>query len=230
MKLEITPLVGELDLTYLQITSKLYEYYAFDAVGHCSKDDSEAILARTKKHILLPEGKEKDLIDSIMDMPMLKGAQAIQEYAVFYPEIRIAGAEAELYGFKTITENYIAYIRCQAFDTINDINIVGYTPEIEKVAKPMRIKYMIDHPEETLPECCFTTLPGTGELIGIKRGESGYYHSERSVSDPKLNRRTSDNSNEAWCISKEQEEAMIIGSMGEWKEHELAHAIEELER
>ena len=230
MKLEITPLVGELDLTYLQITSKLYEYYAFDAVGHCSKKDSNAILARTKEHCILQEGKEKDLIDSIMDLPMLKGTQAIQEYAASYPEIRIAGAEAELYGFKTITENYIAYIRCQAFDTINDINIVGYTPEIEKVAKPMRIKYMIDHPEETLPELCFTTLPDSGELICVKRKESGYYPCSWSANDPKLNRRTADHCNEVRGISREQEEAMVIGSMGKWQEHELDHAIEELER
>lgn len=230
MDLIITPLVGELDLTYLQITSKLYEYYAFDAVGHCSKKDSNAILARTKEHCILQEGKEKELIDSIMDMPILKGTQAIQEYAVYYPEIRIAGAEAELYGFKTITENYIAYIRCQAFDTINDINIVGYMPEIEKVAKPMRINYMIDHPEETLPELCFTTLPDSGELICVKREESGYYPCSWSASDPKLNRRTADHCNEVRGISREQEEAMIIGSMGKWQEHELDHAMEELER
>lgn len=230
MELKITPLVGELDLTYLQITSKLFEYYAFDAVGHCSKDDSEAILARTKKHILLPEGKEKEFINSIMDMPILKGSQAIRDYAALHPQICLTGDDCGLFGFKTKNEDFVAYIRCQPYHTINDINIVGYTPEIEKMAKPMRINYMIDHPEETLPELCFTTLPDSGELICVKRKESGYYPCSWSANDPKLNRRTADHCNEVRGISREQEEAMVIGSMGKWQEHELDHAIEELER
>lgn len=48
---------------------------------------------------------------------------------------------------------------------------------------------------DRLPEMCFTLLPGTGQLICIKRGESGYYPSDWSTGDARENRRIADEQN-----------------------------------
>lgn len=69
---------------------------------------------------------------------------------------------------------------------------------------------------EGLPDICFSTLPTTGELICIKRGETGYYHSDWSTDDPYKNAELADFNNERLGVTSEQRQAMECGSMHGW--------------
>ena len=69
---------------------------------------------------------------------------------------------------------------------------------------------------EGLPELCFSTMPGTGELICIKRGESGYYPSNWNTPDREHNRQIADEQNQRLGVTPAQKEAMMCGSMFGW--------------
>ena len=68
-----------------------------------------------------------------------------------------------------------------------------------------------------LPEMCFSTLMTTGQLICIKRGESGYYPSKWDTGDKERNVEMADKLNENLGVTPAQRQAMEIGSMAGWE-------------
>lgn len=69
---------------------------------------------------------------------------------------------------------------------------------------------------EGLPELCFSTLLIGGDLICIKRGETGYYPSERDTGDKEQNVELADQLNEQLGVTMWQRKAMEVGSMCGW--------------
>ncbi len=69
---------------------------------------------------------------------------------------------------------------------------------------------------EGLPEMCFSTLLTTGDLICIKRGETGYYPSDWDTGDKERNVELADELNEQLGVTMWQRKAMEVGSMCGW--------------
>jgi len=67
-----------------------------------------------------------------------------------------------------------------------------------------------------LPEVCFSTLLMTGDLICIKRGETGYYPSEWDTGDKEQNVELVDELNANLGVTPAQRQAMEVGSMAGW--------------
>ena len=67
-----------------------------------------------------------------------------------------------------------------------------------------------------LPEMCFSTLRSTGDLIGIRRGETGYYPADWDTGDKEKNVELADELNEKLGVSPIQRQAMEVGSMCGW--------------
>ena len=67
-----------------------------------------------------------------------------------------------------------------------------------------------------LPEHCYAVLPGSGQLIEVRRGEKGYYPCAYSTGDRAYNEVLANQFNSHEGISKAQAAAMLAGSMFGW--------------
>ena len=67
-----------------------------------------------------------------------------------------------------------------------------------------------------LPEHCYAVLPGSGQLIEVRRGEKGYYLCAYSTGDRAYNEVLANQFNAHEGISKAQAAAMLAGSMFGW--------------
>lgn len=68
----------------------------------------------------------------------------------------------------------------------------------------------------SLPERCYTVHAETGEMIIVKKGESGYYPSDLDSKDASFSRMIATENNEKLGVTKTQEECMSAGSMFGW--------------
>ena len=68
----------------------------------------------------------------------------------------------------------------------------------------------------SLPETCYHTLASTGDLIIIRKGESGYYPTDIDAGSKEANRSLAEEQNRLGGVSKAQAEAMLAGSMFGW--------------
>ncbi len=73
-------------------------------------------------------------------------------------------------------------------------------------------------PENTpaLPDRCHSVLPSTGELITIEKGKKGYGQPGYSTSNSRENRKLADSLNARIGVYRQQEAAMVGGSMFGW--------------
>ncbi len=64
-----------------------------------------------------------------------------------------------------------------------------------------------------LPETCLATLPSTGELIVLKRGETGYFRSDWDTGNKAENKKLAEWHNHRCGITPAQVKAMQVGTM-----------------
>lgn len=69
---------------------------------------------------------------------------------------------------------------------------------------------------KTLPEYCYSVIGTTGELIMIKKGETGYYKTNCWPDNKSENLKLKDYYNDRLGVDHVQEQCMKTGSMFGW--------------
>jgi hypothetical protein len=111
-------------------------------------------------------------------------------------------------GFKIRTLNFTYAIYCSPFRGDYDIRVYAYDN-----------RYLLPElaGKHDLPLECLTLLPSTNEIIYIMQGNQGYYPPFiGSTKDPTVNRQMVDEQNKKMGVTRQQEEAMLAGSMFGW--------------
>ena len=70
--------------------------------------------------------------------------------------------------------------------------------------------------QDFLPPMCYSVLPSSGALIGIRRGESGYFLAMEGTGDRAANEAVANQENKRLGVTPEQRMAMEIGSLCGW--------------
>ena len=110
-------------------------------------------------------------------------------------------------GFKFHQDGFTYYLRCNPGGLEYDAYLFAYDdrflfPELAGKHK--------------LPNCCFTLLPSTGEMIRVTRGESGYYPCGVKLLSADKMRLLVNGENAQIGVTRAQEEAMLAGSLFGW--------------
>lgn len=99
---------------------------------------------------------------------------------------------------------------CQVEIGSDHYHIREFAEELERDGR------MIIPMRSSLPDKCYSVLPNGDEIITIKKGEAGCYHTDRYGHDRQAAQAIVDEYNGQLGVSKAQEAAMLAGSMFGW--------------
>lgn len=95
-------------------------------------------------------------------------------------------------------------------------NYIYHICEFAEMMERAGTSYLPEDPP-ALPDRCFAILPSSGEVIAIARGEKGYLKTGLSDGSLEKNRRLVAQYNRYNQVTRQQEAAMLGGSMFGWK-------------